>query len=349
MEEQIFKVAAVQAAPVFMDRPATVLKTIDSINEAAAQGCRLIVFPECWIPGYPWYIWLNATALNMRYFKDYYANCLSFDSDDYQTIADAAAKAGIFVSLGASEKSNGSVYIAQFLIDPQGKTLTARRKLKPTHMERTVFGEGNGSDLTIAETALGRIGQLACWEHLQPLSKFAMYSLHEQIHCAAWPSFSCYPEAFSLGPEANTSASQIYALEGGCFVVAACGLVSPDMIEMLVENEIHAQLLKQGGGHARIFAPDGRSLAEPLPENAEGILVADIDVEDIVLAKAFNDPVGHYSRPDVTQLLVNWRSKPPTIDEQATMTSLHKGRAEPEAPEQDDFVQEDAVSPQQAI
>lgn len=331
IEEKNFKVAAVQAAPVFMDRPATVLKTVEYINEAAALGCRLVVFPECWIPGYPWYIWLNSTALNMRYFKDYYANCLSVQSDDYQTIADMAAKAGIYVSLGASEKSNGSVYIAQFLIDPKGKTLTSRRKLKPTHMERTVFGEGNGSDLTVAETGLGRIGQLACWEHLQPLSKFAMYSLHEQIHCAAWPSFSCYPDAFSLGPEANTSASQVYALEGGCFVVSACGLVSADMIELLVENEIHEQLLKQGGGHARIFGPDGRSLAQPLPENSEGILIADIDIEDIVIAKAFNDPVGHYSRPDVTQLLVNWQAKPPAIAEKESELALQNGGLEPEA------------------
>ena len=103
-------------------------------------------------------------------------------------------------SFGYSEKAGGSLYIAQALIDDQGNTVQTRRKLKPTHVERTVFGEGDGSDLTVCETAIGNIGSLCCWEHLQPLSKYAMYSQNEQIHCAAWPSFSLYRGgAYALG------------------------------------------------------------------------------------------------------------------------------------------------------
>jgi len=304
------KVAAVQAAPAFMQLEATVDKTCDYIKMAADQGCDLVAFPETWIPGYPWYIWLNATAINMKYFGDYHANSLSVDSTAYQRIADAARDNGIFVSVGASERDYGSLYIAQFLFGRNGETLSARRKLKPTHMERTVFGDGDGASLDVVDTEIGKVGQLACWEHLQPLTKYAMFSLHEQIHVAAWPAFSCYPEAYALGADVNTSASQMYAVEGQCFVVAPCGIVSEEMMNVMVENELHEALLLPGGGHARIYGPDGRSIGEPLAPDEEGLLIADLDLSAITIAKCFADPVGHYSRPDVTALLLNRDPQP---------------------------------------
>jgi len=187
----------------------------------------------------------------------------------------------------------------------------ARRKLKPTHMERTVFGEGDGSDLEVLDTELGRIGQLCCWEHLQPLTKYAMYSMHEQIHLGCWPSFSCYPQAYALGPTLNNAVSQVYAAEGQCYVVAPCGIISPAMIDMMVENESQAELLLPGGGHARIFGPDGSPICEPLAPDEEGLLIADLDLGAIAVAKSFADPVGHYSRPDVTRLLLNREPQPP--------------------------------------
>ena len=214
-------------------------------------------------------------------------------------------KNNIFVSMGASEQDHGSLYISQFLFDREGTTISARRKLKPTHVERTVFGDGDGSDLQVVETEIGRLGQLSCWEHLQPLSKYAMYSMHEQIHVAAWPSFSCYPEAYALGPDLNNAASQMYAAEGQCFVVAPCGIVSREMIEQLNENEVHDALLQSGGGHARIFGPDGSPLGDPVPPDEEGLVTATIDLSAITISKCFADPVGHYSRPDVTALLLN--------------------------------------------
>ncbi|MEM7283607.1 MAG: carbon-nitrogen hydrolase family protein, partial [Pseudomonadota bacterium] len=265
------------------------------------------------VPGYPWYIWLNATAINLKYFGAYHANCLSFDDEYYKKIAKAAADNQIHVSLGASEKDHGSLYISQFLIGPDGETLSARRKLKPTHMERTVFGDGDGSHLMVSETSIGRIGQLSCWEHLQPLSKYAMFSQHEQIHAAAWPSFSCYPDAHALGPEVNNGASRQYAVEGQCFVIAACGVVSQDMMSLMVENELHEALLLPGGGYARIYGPDGRSLAEPIATDAEGLLIAELDLNEITIAKCFADPVGHYSRPDATALLFNSEPQPTTV------------------------------------
>ena len=312
--KKVVKAAAVQAAPVFMDLKGTVAKTVRLIEEAAEKKCDLVVFPETWLPGYPWYIWLNNTMTNMKYFSQYHANSISVSSDEFNTISQAAKDNNVYVSIGASEQDHGSLYIAQFLFGRDGSLLSGRRKLKPTHQERTVFGDGDGSDFRVSETDIGRIGQLACWEHLQPLSKYAMYSMHEQIHCAAWPSFSCMPQAYALGAELNNAASQMYAAEGQCFVIGACGMVSEEMIDMLVENDGHKELISVGGGHAVIYGPDGKLLADKIPHDQEGLLIADLDMNNITISKVFADPVGHYSRPDVTRLLLNRQPQSCTED-----------------------------------
>ncbi len=311
MSEQSYKVAAVQAAPVFMDLAATVDKGIGLIEQAAQAGARLVAFPECWVPGYPWWVWLSAAAHNVKYFGRYHENSLVVNSPHFERLCQAAKTNNIFVSMGASERDHGSLYMAQFLIDDHGELLKARRKLKPTFVERTVFGEGDGSDLDVSSTSIGRIGQLNCWEHLQPLTKYAMFSLHEQVHIGAWPSFSCYPQAYSLGSELNTSVSRVYAAEGQCFVIAPCAVISKDMVDMLAETPAHDELIVAGGGYSCIFGPDGSSLGETLAPDQEGLIIADIDLGAIAIAKCFADPVGHYARPDVTQLLFNRTATPP--------------------------------------
>ncbi len=300
-----FKAAVVQAAPAFMDLDACLDKASGLIEAAARAGARIVAFSECWFPGYPWWIWLSATADNIKYFQRYHENSLVVGGDAFNRLAEAARDNGIFVSAGASERDHGSLYIAQFLFDDKGELVQARRKLKPTHMERTVYGDGDGSHIAVPDTALGRIGQLCCWEHIQPLTKYAMFSMHEQIHIAAWPSFSCYPQAYSLGAQANTAVSQVYAMEGQCYVLAPCGVVSQQMHDTLVENDRQAQLLKVGGGFAQIYAPDGSPMCDGLAPAEEGLLYAEIDLGAIAVAKSFADPVGHYSRPDVTRLLLN--------------------------------------------
>ncbi|MEJ8848685.1 carbon-nitrogen hydrolase family protein [Variovorax rhizosphaerae] len=308
------RVAAVQAAPVFLDLDATIGKTIDLMGQAAAQGVKLIAFPETWIPGYPWWIWLDSPAWGMQFVQRYNDNSLVLGSPEFDRLRDAARRHKIWVSTGFSEKAGGSLYIAQALIDDQGDVVQTRRKLKPTHVERTVFGEGDGSDLTVCETPIGNIGSLCCWEHLQPLSKYAMYVQNEQIHCAAWPSFSLYRGgAYALGAEVNNAASQIYAAEGQCFVIAPCATVSPAMSELLCTDPGKQQMLLKGGGFARIYGPDGSPLGTNLPEDQEGLVIADIDLGMISLAKAAGDPGGHYSRPDVTRLLLNKSRREPVV------------------------------------
>lgn len=303
---QPFLAAAVQAAPAYLDLQAGVEKTIALIEEAAEKGAKLVAFPECWIPGYPFWAWLDAPAAAMRYVGLHAQNCMTADGPEAQAIAEAARENDISVVLGYSERCAGSLYIAQLIIDSDGTILAARRKLKATHIERTVFGEGDGSDIKVHETALGRIGALCCWEHINPLTKYAMFAQDEQIHVGAWPSFSLYPDmAYALGPEVNGALSQVYAAEGQCFVIASCGVISPEMIEQLCDTPAKQEMLKAGGGQAMIWGPDGRPLAEPFAPDAEGLVMAEIDLSMIPYAKAAGDPVGHYARPDVFRLLFN--------------------------------------------
>jgi len=299
----------VQAAPVFLDLDATIDKTIALIKEAAASGAALIAFPETFIPGYPWHIWLDSPAwsigkgLTSRYFD----NSLAYDSPEADRLRKAVREAGITAVLGLSERFEGSLYIAQWVLGPDGETIATRRKLRVTHVERTVYGEGDGSDLAVHDIpGLGRVGALCCWEHIQPLTKYAMYAQNEQVHVGAWPSFSLYePFAYALSAEVNNAASRVYAVEGGCFVLAPCAVVSEAMLDELCDTPAKRELLRAGGAAARIYGPDGRELVAPLAPDEEGLLYADIDLSAIPVAKASADPVGHYSRPDVTRLLFN--------------------------------------------
>ena len=298
------KVAAVQAEPVWLDLDATISKSISLISEASDNGAELIAFPETFAPGYPWHIWLDSPAAGMAFVPDYWANSPTVDSPQLAEIAAAAKAHEITVVLGYSERDGGSLYMSQAFFSPVGELVKNRRKLKPTHVERSVFGQGDGSDLDVIETDYGKVGALCCWEHLQPLSKYAMYSLGEDIHCAAWPSFSVYRgAATALGPTVNNAASLTYAVEGGVFVVAPCGVIGQSAHDAFCDSEAKEQMLLQGGGFARIYGPEGTELAEPLAEDEEGILYADCEPALQAIAKSAADPVGHYSRPDVTRLV----------------------------------------------
>lgn len=310
-----FKAAAVQAAPCFLDLEAGIDKAIRLIEEAASNGAKLIVFSETWLPGYPNHIWLGPVAWQMQFAGRYFDNSITAGSDQERRLSEACRKNRIQLSMGCSERDGGSLYIAQWHFDETGTVVNRRRKLKPTHVERTVYGEGDGSDLTVVETALGRIGQLACWEHLQPLSKYAMYAQNEEIHCAAWPNLHLYKDtAHALGHEVNNAASRIYAVEGGCFVLAPCSLVTREIQDMICQGDPDKEALcPLGGGYTRIYAPDGRDIGANLAHDEEGLVFADIDLSLIAYAKTAADPAGHYARRDVTRLLINRKKQRPVV------------------------------------
>lgn len=298
------RVAVVQAESTWFDLDAGIAQVVRLMAEASERGADLIAFPEVFVPGYPWWIWLDTPAAGMGYFARYLPHCMTRDGEHLMRVRRAAAEYGIHVVLGFTEREGGTLYIAQAIIDDAGELVAVRRKLKPTHVERSVFGEGDGSDIRVHETSLGRLGALNCAEHIQPLTKYTMFAQHEEIHVASWPSFAVYQgKASALSVEANTAASRVYALEGQTFVLAPCAVIGPTTQELFCPSDAQRDLMPLGGGAARLYGPEASELADPLPEDAEGLLIADLDADLLAVAKNAYDPVGHYSRPDVFTLL----------------------------------------------
>ena len=228
------KAAAVQAAPVYLDLDASIAKAAEIVSEAARNGAKLVAFPETWLPGYPFFVWLGAPVEGIRFIPQYHANSVELHSSEMKRLQKIAAANEITLVMGYSEREGGSRYMSQVIIGEQGEILLNRRKLKPTHVERTVYGEGDGSDLRVVDAAFGRLGALNCWEHMQPLLKMAMYSQFEEVHVAAWPTFSLYREmAYALGPEVNNGASRQYAVEGSAYVLAPCSIINQDYSRLL--------------------------------------------------------------------------------------------------------------------
>lgn len=229
------------------------------------------------------------------------------------TIRGTAKKYGIDVVLGFSENEGDSLYMAQCAISgTDGEIKMQRRKLKPTHVERTVFGDASGNSLlNVTKMAYGHVGALQCWEHIQPLLKYHTFVQREQIHVAAWPSLMSYDPAgpiWGMSREGCIGQSQQYALEGGCFVLHTTATISAKGIELL-GTKSGPQFNVPGGGCAAIFGPDGSCISKYLPETEEGLVFADLDMDSILAARAFVDVCGHYSRPDMLWLGVDTRQK----------------------------------------
>lgn len=293
------------------------------------------------MPGYPWWVWLGTPAWGMQFIPPYHENSMEIDSPQMQKLSECAKANNIFVVMGFSEKAGSSRFMSQMLIAADGEIIFVRRKLKPTFVARMIFGEGDGSDFQVADTSLGKIGALNCWEHLQPLSRMAMYSMHEEIHIAGWPSFCCYTDiAYALGPEVNIEgASRMYAVEGGCYVLASVAVTGQNCFDMLCDTEEKTNLLnprtgKPGGGHSMIFGPDGKALVEPLADDVEGILYADLDTHMITIAKTATDPVGHYARPDVVSLNLN-RTKRRVVTERTADSTTNESKRKTDVSETD--------------
>jgi nitrilase len=313
MSEKV-RVAAVQAEPVWLDIDGTTEKTVRLIAEAAAGGADLVAFPETWIPGYPVFLWSYPVYEQMQFVARYHAKSPTIDGPQIARIREAAQRHSITVIVGFSEKDGGSLYMSQAVIGPDGQIIQHRRKLKPTHAERTLFGEGDGSDIKVIDTPLGRIGALQCFEHLQPLTKYAMYAQNEQIHVAGWPCLGILGNVPALSPESLMACSQTYALEGSSFVITATQIMSDDGARKFpTADGGPTPVYTGGGGYARVYGPHSGLITEPLDPTEEGIVYADIDLADIDLAKNTVDPAGHYARADVTRLIFDDTPRTPVI------------------------------------
>jgi len=308
------KVAVVQAAPILFNRETTVEKACRLTVEAATQGARLILFPEAFIPAYPRGLSFGTVVgsrspAGRRTWQRYWANAVDTPGPTTEALGAAARQAKAYLAIGVIERDNqfsrGTLYCTLLYFGPDGRLLGKHRKLKPTAAERLIWGEGDGSTLTVLETEIGRIGGLICWENYMPLARMAMYSKGVELYLA--------PTADARDTWQATL--RHIACEGRCFVLGCNQFVTKAMypadLDGLEELANQPEVMCRGG--SAIISPLGEVLAGPLYDQ-EGTLFAELDLAELVRGKFDFDVVGHYARPDVFQLIVNDRHTPPVTN-----------------------------------
>ncbi len=299
--KNIIRAASIQIAPVLEDGGGTVEKVCRTIREAGAKGVQLAVFPETLIPYYPYFSFVRPPVTMGAEHMRLYDNAVTVPGPATEAVAEAARAAAMVVVLGVNERDHGSLYNAQIVFDADGRIVLKRRKITPTFHERMVWGQGDGAGLNVVQTAVGRVGALACWEHYNPLARYALMTQHEEIHCAQFPG-SMVGQIFADQMEVTI---RHHALESGCFVVNATGWLSDRQIEAITPDAGLQKALR-GGCCSAIISPEGVHLAPPLREG-EGMVIADLDFSLITKRKRMMDSVGHYARPELLSLLHDTR------------------------------------------
>lgn len=302
MPQSIVVVAAVQAAPIYMNLERSLARAVELIAEAARRRAQLVVFPESWLPGYP--AWLDTCRDVARWdhppMKRLYSqlmdNSVVVPGPVTEELGEAARRHNLTLVMGVHERvstgaGRGTIYNSILTFAPTGELLNVHRKLVPTFNERLIWGAGDGRGLKIVETPVGKIGGLICWEHWMPHARQALHIGGEDIHVALWPSVK----------EMHQIASRHYAFEGRCFVVAAGGIMRrsdlPAELE-LADNETgeENELILNGG--SAVIGPDGQYVAGPA-FGSEVIILARINLERIREESMVLDVTGHFNRPDI--------------------------------------------------
>ena len=296
-----FKVACVQATPVIFDLEKSVEKAITLTADAAGIGCKLVVFPETFIPGYPAGLGFGTvvgsrTQARRDQFKEYWQNSVEVPGVYTDKLAECAKKNTVFLTVGVTErdKVNKTLYCSLLYFGPDGSLLGKHRKIKPTAAERLVWGEGDGSTLCTFDTEIGKIGGLICWENYMPLARMAMYNKGVEIYLA--------PTADSR--DSWNATMQHIAFEGRCYVIGCNQYFTKSDFPQHLQAELaqdRPEVLSRGG--SVIVSPLGEVLAGPL-YGEEGILTAEVDLDELVRSRMDFDVTGHYSRNDIFKLKV---------------------------------------------
>ena len=309
-----FRAAAVQAAPVFLDTPATIDKTCRLIAEAAGKGARLVVFPEVFVPGYPYWNWTMTPLQGSPWFERLFRASILVPGPEIERVREAAAAAGTYVVLGVNERdpySMGTLYNTLVFIGDDGALLGKHRKLVPTWAEKLTWAGGDGSSLRVYETSIGRLGGLACGENTNTLARFSLLAQGEVVHTANYISLPTAPADYDM-VEAIKVRAMAHSFEGKVFTVVSCSAISPELVDSVAHDDAsRAMLERKNAAFSGIFGPDGRLISEPLID-VEGIAYADIDINRCIQPKQMHDIIGHYNRFDVFQLHVN-RSPQPKV------------------------------------
>ncbi|MAL01638.1 MAG: hypothetical protein CL536_05765, partial [Alcaligenaceae bacterium] len=259
-----FRAAAVHAASVFLNREASIEKACRLIEESAEQGADLVAFPETFVPGYPFWIWTHTPTRGAPLYYELFTNSVEVGTEATDRIGAAARRAGVYVVLGVSERDGGTLYNTQLYFDRTGAIMGRHRKLQPTHVERTIWGRGDGSDLPVFDTDIGRMGGLICWEHTMDLARYALISQRQQIHIGCWPGISALTHDPNSGFFNNVveTAARYHAWAGQCFVVNASSRIDDEVLKRL-DLVDQPDMIRTGGGWSAIVSPTGRMLAGP--------------------------------------------------------------------------------------
>ncbi len=310
-EANSVRVAVVQAAAAPFDSAGAVDTVCARTADAAAQGAKLVLFPEAYVGGYPWGLSFGTAVggrsdAGRRVWERYWSSAIAVPGPEVDRMGEAAREAGVYLCVGVIERdttySGGTLFCTLLYIGPDGTLLGKHRKLKPTAAERLIWGEGDGSTLPVIETPFGRVGGLICWENYMPLARMTMYGKGVEIY---------------LAPTADARARwqatlQHIALEGRCFVLGCNQYVHRDMYpdDLEIRDELLDWPETLSAGGSAIYGPLGETIGEPL-WNEEGIVYGDLDLTAIARSKFDFDVTGHYARPDVFRLTVDESAHPP--------------------------------------
>ena len=305
------KVAIVQEPPVYLDREKSMERAVALVGQAAGRGCKMAVFPETWLPGYPTFVWRMSPGAGMKQTDELFAlsqaNSIDLSKDQLSPLREAAKEHEMVVVFGYQEIdgaiSGSTIFNSCAIIDADGQILNNHRKLMPTNPERMVWGFGDGSGLNVVETAVGRVGALICWENYMPLARYAIYAQNVDIYVApTWDS-----------GETWLATMQHIAREGGCWVIGCATSLQASDIPSTVpyRDELFPDANEWvNSGDAVVYRPFGGVEAGPMRKE-KGLLLADIDVAAARASRRKFDVSGHYARPDVFTLQVNRNRQTP--------------------------------------
>tara|TARA_A100001391_G_scaffold119169_2_gene80967 strand:- start:27638 stop:28639 length:1002 start_codon:yes stop_codon:yes gene_type:complete len=309
-----FKAATVQTSPVFLDAQATCAKAAALIREAASEGASLVVFPEVFVAAYPYWSWITDPVSCSPWFEKLVRSSILLPGPEIGTVCEAARECGVHVIIGVNERSPvslGTLYNTMVFIGPDGAIMGRHRKLVPTWAEKMTWAPGDGSGLTVYDTAIGPLGGLACGENTNTLARFSLLAQGELVHAASYISLPVAPPDYDMA-EAIKVRAMAHSFEGKVFTVVSCSTISEEIISAMEElvPDAREKLQRSNSAFSGVIGPDGRLVGEPLIDD-EGIVYADIDLSRCIQPKQMHDIIGHYNRFDIFELSVDRTPRAP--------------------------------------